>query len=191
MSPVGLRLLSVNLSEYLSQLKRVGLVGTKISQRLTKKGVFFTNSESTKFFLLFSFKTRQDKDSVEIKNGARLGYFQRKNQFAAPLKENETFFGKNNRGFVSPEFVKICLEQLAKSFPDSSQFCNWLVRHWFCDEISVLLWCGRHFLFFVLLFGKSSNFKLLPVVSENWNLKIRFYSAQGWFKSAFCENQFF
>ena len=29
--------------EYLSQLKRVGLVGTKISQRLTKKGVFFTN----------------------------------------------------------------------------------------------------------------------------------------------------
>jgi hypothetical protein len=88
---------------------------------------------------LFSFKTRQDKDSVEIKNGAKTGIFHKKRHFAAPLKENETFFVKNNRGFVNPEFVKICHEQLAKSFPDSSQFCHWLVRHWFCNEISVLL----------------------------------------------------
>ena len=45
-------------------------------------------------FFLFSFKTRQDKDFVEIKNGAKTGYFHKKSHFAALLKENETFLSK-------------------------------------------------------------------------------------------------
>ena len=43
---------------------------------------------------MFSFKTRQDKDFVEIKNGAKTGYFHKKSHFAALLKENETFLSK-------------------------------------------------------------------------------------------------
>ena len=44
-----------------------------------------------------------------------------------------------------------------KSFTNSGKFCHWLVRHWLCNEISVLLRCSRHFLFFFLLFDKVQS----------------------------------
>ena len=46
----------------------------------------------------------------KIKNVAKTVDFQK--HFAAPLKENKTFFEKKNRWLVDSEFVKICHEQL-------------------------------------------------------------------------------
>jgi len=42
----------------------------------------------------------------------KLFIFTKERHFAAPLKENKTFFVKKNRGFVDSEFVKICHEQV-------------------------------------------------------------------------------
>ena len=39
-------------------------------------------------------------------------YFHKKRYFAAPLKENKTFFMKKDCGFIDSEFMKICHEQV-------------------------------------------------------------------------------
>ena len=76
---------------------------TSICTLLTCSWHVFTNSESTnprhfftKFFL--------------VKNDAKAVYCYKKRHFAAPLKENKTFFVNKIRGFVDSEFVKTCHE---------------------------------------------------------------------------------
>ena len=47
---------------------------------------------------------------------AKTFYFHKKRHFAAPLKENRTFFMKKIRGLVDSKFVKICHEQVISVF---------------------------------------------------------------------------
>ena len=69
--------------------------------------------------------------SFEIKNVAKTVYFHKKRHFAAPFKENKTFFVKKICGFVDSEFVKICHEQVTCLL--------WLFQDWSCQPNQIRL----------------------------------------------------
>jgi hypothetical protein len=95
--------------------------------------------ESTNFFheiFLVFFKNKKETFCIEIKNVGKTVYFH-KRHFAAPLKENKTFFMKKNRGFVDSEFVKICHNQVN----DPLQFKRQLMIF---KKLSLSKFWGKH-----------------------------------------------
>ena len=63
----------------------------------------------------------------------KLFIFTKTRHFAAPLKENRTFFEKKNRGFVDSEFVKTCHEPHLEYDPShqTNRVCRNFGRHLF------------------------------------------------------------